>query len=48
MSRWQAGGVTVASGSTARDVDIREVQEKLLKQNVSLGSSARLAELGAA
>jgi len=48
----QGGGVAAAvaarSGTTARGVDIEEVQKELLKQNVYLGEPDRLAELGLA
>jgi hypothetical protein len=39
---------TVGRGTTARDVDVREVQRELLAQNVHLGEADRLAELGLA
>ena len=46
----QASGVAAAvafkSGSSARNVGIKEVQRELLKQNVYLGTRERLAELG--
>jgi len=48
----QAGGVAAAvaarSGTSARDVAIKEVQKELLKQNVYLGLPERLTELGLA
>jgi len=48
----QAGGIAAAvavkSDTSAREVDIREVQRELLKQNVYLGDPDRLAELGLA
>ncbi|MCD6288921.1 MAG: FAD-dependent oxidoreductase [Anaerolineae bacterium] len=48
----QAGGVAAAvaarNGTTARDVNIREVQRELLRQNVCLGEPDRLAQLGLA
>lgn len=48
----QAGGVAAAvaakSGASAREVDIKEVQRELLRQNVYLGDPDRLKELGLA
>ena len=43
-----AAAVAARSGTTARDVNIKEVQRGLLKQNVYLGEPDRLAELGLA
>jgi len=46
----QAGGVAAAvaakSGRSMREVDIRQVQSELLRQNVYLGDANRLAALG--
>ena len=39
-------GVAAGSGTTARDVDIRNVQRELLAQNVYLGEPGWLAESG--
>ena len=48
----QGGGVAAAvaakSGTSTREVDIKQVQRELLKQNVYLGDPARLAALGLA
>ena len=48
----QAGGVAAAlaarGGVRARDLDIRQLQQALLAQNVYLGDSRRLTELGLA